>query len=277
MLTYHDLVPALRSLDIDRRYPVIAHASLSAFGEIHGGSPVLAGALLTCFNTLIMPAFTYKTMVIPEIGPPGNALHYGQGETLNKMAEFFRPDMRADRLMGILPETLRRNPAAGRSTHPILSFVGVNAAAYLSSQTLQEPLAPLSRLHQAGGWVVLLGVDHTVNTSIHLGERMAGRKQFVRWALTPGGVVECPGFPGCSEGFQAIASDLDGIVRQVKAGPGLIQALPLDGLLQRVLAALEKDPLALLCDRPWCERCQAVRQSSESLAEPALPGSIIER
>jgi aminoglycoside 3-N-acetyltransferase len=109
----------------------------------------------------------------------------------------------------------------------------------------------------------LLGVDQTVNTSIHYGERMAGRKQFVRWALTPDGVQECPGFPGCSEGFQAIASRLDGIIRKGQVGPAQLVALPLPGLVEAVQAAIHEDALALLCAREYCERCMAVRDGRE--------------
>jgi len=40
----------------------------------------------------------------------------------------------------------------------------------------------------------------------------------VRWALTAEGVVECPGFPGCSQGFQALESDLEGVTRSANVG-----------------------------------------------------------
>ena len=116
------------------------------------------------------------------------------------MAEFFTPRMPADPLMGIIPETLRKHPRAKRSSHPIQSFAGINAGKILAAQTMANPLSPLGALEERFGWVVLLGVDHTVNTSIHSAEKLAGRKQFVRWALTPKGVVECPGFPGVRRG-----------------------------------------------------------------------------
>jgi aminoglycoside 3-N-acetyltransferase len=104
-----------------------------------------------------------------------------------------------------------------------------------------------------------MGVDHTVNTSIHYAERLAGRRQFLRWALTPKGVVECPGFPGCSAGFQAIAADMEKFTRQVQIGNALVQALPLKMLFKVVVARIKKDPLALLCQQEDCERCNAIR------------------
>jgi aminoglycoside 3-N-acetyltransferase len=263
MVTFRDLVSAFRKLEIDDSRPVIAHASLSAFGQVNGGAGTLLGALLTVYPALMMPTFTYKTMLTPQQGPPDNALVYGRENDQNAMAEFFYPALPADRLMGVLSEALRRHPQARRSSHPILSFAGTNVELALHAQDISEPLAPIRMLTEMGGWALLLGVDQTVNTSIHYGERMAGRKQFVRWALTPDGVQECPGFPGCSEGFQAIASRLDGIIRKGQVGPAQLVALPLPGLVEAVQAAIHEDALALLCAREYCERCMAVRDGRE--------------
>jgi aminoglycoside 3-N-acetyltransferase len=259
MLTFRDFVIALRKLELDRSRPVIAHASLSAFGEVHGGAETMLGALLSTCNTVIMPAFTFKTMLIPEVGPEDNALVYGSGVDSNRMAEFFRPDIPVDPLVGSVSETLRRHPKAHRSMHPILSFAGLNTDQALDAQTVEEPLSPIRELHEGQGWVLLIGVDHTVDTSIHYAERLAGRKQFVRWALTTKGVVECPGFPGCSDGFQAVAPRLEGVTRRVQAGPAEIQAVPLSDLVDTVRSMIVEDPLALLCSRESCERCDVVR------------------
>lgn len=259
MLSYRDLATSFKALEIDPDRPVVAHASLSAFGQVQGGAETVVGALLATFSTVLMPTFTYKTMLTPEAGPPDNALLYGSGQAMNAMAEFYRPDMPADRLMGAIPEALRCHPAAQRSSHPILSFSGVNAAALLEAQTLKEPLAPIQAALAAEGWVLLLGVTHMVNTSIHLAERLAGRRQFIRWALTPRGVLECPGFPGCSDGFDALAPDLEPVTRKVRAGAALVQAVPLRELVVAVHARLAADPLALLCSQSFCMRCEATR------------------
>ena len=148
------------------------------------------------------------------------------------MAEFFRPGIPADPLMGALAEAVRIHPNAARSIHPILSFTGMNAKPILDTQTIQEPLLPIQALTEEEGWVLLLGVDQTVNTSIHYGELLAGRKQFVRWALTPKGVVTCPGFPGCSDGFEALSPQLADDIRKVELGKAVIQAMPLEKLVE---------------------------------------------
>lgn len=261
MLSYRDLIPAFSHLGIPPGSPVIVHASLRAFGQVRGGAETVVGALLNGFAGVMAPTFTYKTMITPETGPAANGMTYGSGENANRMAQFFRPDMPADATIGIIPETLRRHPKAKRSSHPILSFAGVNVAEALAAQTLAEPLAPIRVLADAGGWVLLLGVNHTVNTSLHHAERLARRKQFVRWALTPAGIHACPNFPGCSDGFEGIAPYVHHLGRRQEVGETTIQALPLLPLIEAVKALIGEDPCALLCDLPDCERCGAVRES----------------
>jgi aminoglycoside 3-N-acetyltransferase len=259
MIDFSDLVSAFRRLDLPPDTPVMAHASLSAFGPVDGGAQTVVDALLSIFPALMMPGFTYKTMLVPDEGPANNGLVYGTYTDSNRQAKFFRPNMPVDRLIGAIPEALRLNPGARRSLHPILSFVGVNVDRFLESQSIAEPLAPFRSLIDANAWVLLLGVDHTVNTAIHFAERLAGRRQFLRWALTPRGVVECPGFPGCSDGFNAIAPRLGHAIQQGWAGQAQLQAIPLIDLVGIARAWLEVDPLALLCDHSYCERCQALR------------------
>jgi aminoglycoside 3-N-acetyltransferase len=207
-----------------------------------------------------MPTFTYKTMITPEVGPQNNGLAYGTDLDLNRMAEPFTRELPADRQMGLIAETLRRHPRARRTLHPILSFAGVHADKFLAAQSLHDPLGPIGALAEADGWVLLLGVDHTVDTSIHYAERLAGRKQFTRWALLPDRIVECPGFPGDSAGFDAIAPELVNETRQVKAGRATIQAVSLRALIEAVDRSIGSDPLALLCERIDCPRCNAVRE-----------------
>jgi aminoglycoside 3-N-acetyltransferase len=259
-VTFTELRAGLFKLGLSH-LPVIAHASLSAFGEVVGGAETLLRATLDSVSALVMPTFTYMTMITPEVGPPNNGVTYGSELDLNRMAEPFRPDMPADRQMGILPEVLRKHPRAKRTAHPIQSFAGIYAEKFLAAQSLQNPLGPIGALAEDDGWVILLGVDHTVNTSIHYAERLAGRKQFIRWALMPDRILECPGFPGDSAGFDAIAPELVNETRLVKIGDATVQAISLRVLIQVVNERIKADPLTLLCQRPDCERCNAVRES----------------
>lgn len=282
MTTYTELKTAFDSLGLND-VPVIAHASLRSFGEVEGGAPMVVQAFVDSFAGVVMPTHTYKTMIVPHAGPENNAMDYGAPDPFNTSPEFFTPHLPADVLMGVIPEALRQLSGAKRSSHPILSFAGFNADHILASQTLKEPLAPIQALAEENGWVVLAGVDHTVNTSMHLAEKLAGRRQFIRWALVrdiltrPGPlklagrnfastsvnerVVECPGFPGCSAGFQAITRDVQPFTRRVTAGKSAIQAVPLAALFHAVISRINQDSKALLCFDPACARCNTVRMS----------------
>src|SRR5215216_4098388 len=260
MVGYDELKSAFQELGLANK-PVIAHASLQPFGYIQNGADTVLGALTDSVKSLVMPTFTYKTMITPEVGPPNNGITYGGDGDLNKMAQPFTHDMPADPMMGVLPETLRNHPLAKRTSHPILSFAGIGADMILGAQTLYEPLAPIAALADEDGWVMLINVDHSVNTSIHYGEKLAGRKQFIRWAVMENRVVECPNFPGDSSGFDAITSYIKPDTRRVDIDEAFVQAIPLKRLLEAVQELIKIDPLALLCQREDCERCNTVRNT----------------
>jgi aminoglycoside 3-N-acetyltransferase len=264
MSDYHELRSAFQELGLANK-PVIAHASLKPFGYIHNGADAALQALSDSVKSLIMPTFTYKTMVTPEVGPPNNGITYGAEGDLNKLAQPFTYEMPADPMMGILPETLRNHPSAKRTSHPILSFAGLRSDLILGAQTLFDPFAPIGALAEEDGWVILINVDHSVNTSIHYAEKLAGRKQFIRWAAMENRVVECPNFPGDSSGFNAIAAYIQPDTRHVENGSAFLQAVPLRRLFEAVQELIKMDPLALLCQRTDCERCNAVRVSYQGL------------
>ncbi len=266
MISYRDFVAAFRDLGMGNQSRVIAHASLSTFGQITGGAETLIGALLATCKTVCMPSFTYRTMIIPPVGPPDNAIDYSLGLAMNPMAEIFNVNMPVDPTLGVVAEAFRSHADSRRSNHPILSFSGVNAEAALAAQSLEDPLAPIGWLADHDGDVLLIGANHNANTSLHYAEMLAGRRQFTRWALTRQGTVTCPGFPGCSVGFQAIAARLRGVARYTQLGWGMIEYIPLRDLINVTTGWLRADPLAMLCKQQDCERCRSIRDSHPATA-----------
>jgi aminoglycoside 3-N-acetyltransferase len=266
MLSFREISSGFRTLGIDPACPVIVHASLSSLGEVRGGVETFFGGLLANYRAILTPAFTYNTMVVPEDGPEDNALQYGSALPQNLMGEFFQANLSSDPSLGALSEMVRRYAGALRSDHPILSFGGIGVESALRAQTLAEPLAPVERLAEQNGWVLLVGVLHTANISLHLAERQAGRPQFVRWALTLEGVKECPAFPGCSNGFEGAAAGFEDLARSFQLGGAWVRAYPLQPMLERVTAWIRQDPLAGLCDQPDCPHCSSVRRRVEKLA-----------
>jgi aminoglycoside 3-N-acetyltransferase len=261
MPSYRDLIHAFRQVELDSHSQVLLHASIPSLPPIPGGAETVVGALLSTCDVLITPAFTLRSMITPGVGPADNALDYGQAGEQNLHAEIYSLDLPADDGPDSIAETLRQHQGALRSNHPLLSFVGVNANDTLQAQSIDEPWAPIAWLADYDADVVLLGVDHRANVSLHYAELKAGRRQFVRWALTPGGVVECPNFPGCSAGFQAVASRLERVHRTAQLGELTIEAIPLRDMINITVGWIHEDPRALLCDREGCPCCAAVRAS----------------
>lgn len=260
MLGFAQLKSAFKELKLTDK-PVIIHSSLKRFGPIECGAQTVIQALLATTNGLMVPTFTYTTMITPEVGPPNNGITYGKDRDLNRMAVPFHHDLQPDKMMGSLPRTLLFQEGSSRTSHPILSFGGIGVDHILITQTHNEPLAPLGALAEHDGWVILINVDHSVNTSIHYAEKLVGRRQFLRWALVENRIVKCPGFPGDSSGFNAIEEYLKTDTRFVQVNNAMIQAIPLKRLFDAVGELIKKNPLALLCQRTDCERCNAVRNT----------------
>jgi aminoglycoside 3-N-acetyltransferase len=263
---YRDLLLAFRRIGLEGESRIVVIGPTAVPESIRGGAAALAAALAASCKSVIAPAFTYQTMVYPAEGPEDNAVDYPEASAASVEADFFRASLRVSPLLGPLPETIRKMEGASRSDHPILSFTGLGAEEILSTQTIEEPFAPIDALAQAGGDAVILGTDPPANVALHLAERRAGRKQFIRWALTPKGVVECPGFPGCSRGFGAIDGKLAGVVRSGKVGSFPITRIPLRDLLHIAGGWIRQDPQAMLCADPKCPFCSAVRRSNQKPA-----------
>jgi aminoglycoside 3-N-acetyltransferase len=261
-LTFRDIVNELRELGLRPEMDVLAHVKTSAVGPVQGGAETLAGAIMAACGTLVMPAFTYQTMIVPRTGPPDNALDYSAHDEQNARAEFFRPDLPIHPDIGAVAEGLRADNETLRSIHPIYSFVaqGRHAAEVIAAQSLKDPLGPVEWLADHDGYVLLWGANHRDNFSLHLAERRAGRRTFVRWALTLDDIEELPNIPGCSEGFNALWEPLKPVTRARQIGLAACQLIPLGRMLSIAAEQLAADPNFLLCDQPGCERCRLSRR-----------------
>ena len=273
-VTFRDVQKGLRELGLGAGSRVIVHAALPAVGPVRGGAESVVGALVALGGLVVMPAFTPQCRVWPRVGPAHNGATYSGHDEENEAAEIFRPSLPIDPALGPVAEALRHVDGAVRSMHPLYSFVaaGADAERAMAAQSLAEPLGPIAHLTDTNpsAEVLLLGADQTGNVAIHEAERRAGRKQFIRWALTRKGAVECAGCPGCPDGFNALIPHLRPFSQVTQIGSARVERLPLKELLRTVEALIRRDPTALLCSRPGCERCGAVRTVLASLSGPIL-------
>ena len=261
MFSYRDLTKVFLNAGLDSQSRVLLHASIPAIGEIAGGAETLLGAIIATVETAITPTFTTKAMIIPPFGPEDNALDYAASQDQDSIGETFHMDLSPDAHLGEVAETMLRHPDASRSNHPLLSFAGINADEAFALQLLEEPWAPIKWLADADGDVCLMGVDHTWNVALHFAEFLANRKQFLRWAMVEGKVIEVPHFPGCSKGFQDIAPNLEGIVRMTPIGDVVVQLIPLRDLINIATGRIREEPQAFLCDDQECKFCESVRSA----------------
>ena len=79
------------------------------------------------------------------------------------------------RMMGVISEGFRTYPGVRRSGHPQESFAacGPNADFVVDGHSLNRGLgdqSPLGRLYDVDGHILLLGVGHANNTTLHLAE-----------------------------------------------------------------------------------------------------------
>ncbi len=256
--TYNQIVRGLQAIGLSESSRVVVHSSLSSFGYILGGAQTVVGALTAVCGTIIAPTFTYQTLLIPKVGPADNGMEYG--EDLDSV-DFWRPDLPAHDTIGAIPNQMLKHPQAKRSDHPALSFVGIgrDVESILAKQTLEDPFAPLGWLADNGGDVLLMGVTHRTNTTLHVAEWRAGRPPFIRWALTPQKIVEFK-WPGDSGGFDAITPHLRHIISHGQIGQANIQLIPAGQMVDIATDLLRQDPYALLCSLDDCERCRDMRK-----------------
>ncbi|MBB6099285.1 aminoglycoside 3-N-acetyltransferase [Deinobacterium chartae] len=252
-----DLEDALALLGLDGSQHVIAHASLSAFGHVEGGAPAMLRALRNRSATLVMPAFSYYTLVWPE--------QYRAADwprpTPSATGHFHRYS-RVSSDIGRVPLALVDDPVALRSDHPALSFVatGERAAEVLAAQSLECPYAPIGALYDLDGYVLLMGVDHKSNTTVHYGEYLAGQVLLPRYVRV-GAEVRETFFPNCSAAFDRLAPYLEGNGRggrTLQLERGRIGLYPVREVVDATVRLLQRDPEALLCRYASC-RCQEVR------------------
>lgn len=172
------LVKDLNQLNLKGKV-VIVHSALSKLGWVCGGAVALIEALqevITEKGTLIMPAHSGDYSEPKYWGnPPVPESWY---QKIRDEMPAYRPEVTPTRDLGITPELFRKLPNVLRSSHPCLSFSawGKEAEAITAGHKLDYGLgenSPLARIYEKEGKVLLIGVGHDSNTSLHLAEYRA--------------------------------------------------------------------------------------------------------
>lgn len=206
--TTRSLTAQLRELGVDAGDVVLVHAARSRIGFVVGGRQAIVQALVDAVGaagTLVVPTHT------PENTDPATWIHPPVPQewwpVIRDEAPGFDPSLTpATRWMGVLAESVRTWPGALRSNHPQVSFaaIGAHARQITTGHVLEDALgdsSPLGAINRLDGKILLLGVGHDSNTSLHLAQwrrpevvrqetssalrRPDGSVQWVSWSDPP--------------------------------------------------------------------------------------------
>jgi aminoglycoside N3'-acetyltransferase len=247
-----DLVQQLRSLGVAAGDVLLVHTSFRAVRPVEGGPEGLIGALRDALGpqgTLVMPSWT------------------GDDE-----AVFDPATTRASPDLGVVADTFWRLEGVQRSSHPFACA----AAGPRAGSILRDPLplpphipeSPVGRVHELDGKILLLGVDHEVNTTLHLAEILAGVPYRVPNAIT---VLENGGAKRimygendhCTRRFALMGGWLEERALQTSGPVGRATALLARSrdVVKVALERLEPDPLVFLHPRGTCSECDEAHRS----------------
>lgn len=259
-VTPADLATAVTRAGLGGRV-VCVHASLRTFGRVEGGAQSVVDAFLAQGCTLLVPAFTWSYGILPplHLRPARNGWNYahmdGHTEGIGRVYTPATQEIDAD--MGAIPAAVVHAPGRSRGAHPICSFaaLGPHAAALVAEQRIGAVYAPLMRLAELDGYVVLMGVGLDNMTLLHLAEQEAGRVPFRRWANDAQGQAAAVDVGSCSDGFEQLALALQPHERRVAVGASLWRIYPARPVLETAAAAMRANPMITHCANPTCERC----------------------
>jgi aminoglycoside 3-N-acetyltransferase len=180
LITQPRLVRDFEALGIKPGMTLVVHSSLKSLGdEVNGGAVAVILALeqvLTTEGTLVMPTHT-AVLSDPArwVDPPVPEAWW---EEMRRTMPAFDPALTPVFRMGVIPETFRKQTGVLRSNHPDASFAAWGKHARMLTE--DQPLTPifgegtpLARMYHLDGWVLLLGVGHGNNTSLHVAEARA--------------------------------------------------------------------------------------------------------
>ena len=244
------IVHQLLTLGVEPGGVLVVHTAFSKVAPVEGGPAGLIAALREALGpagTLVMPSMSdddehpFDVRETPCLG------------------------------MGVVADTFRRLPGVLRSDNPhAFAALGPRAAEITASHPLDVPHgldSPVGRVYELDGQVLLLGVGHDANTTVHLAENLAG----VRYRLAHHLTVLRDGRPvridygetdHCCEGFALLDSWLEpDRQRRGTVGHALARLARSRDIVDAALPRLREDEIVFLHPAGLCEECDAARAS----------------
>ena len=243
-VTVESLQTDFKALGIEKGMVLCVHSSLSSIGWVCGGPVAVIIALQAVLGktgTLVMP--THSTDLSDPRQWENPPVPESWWQTIRETMPAYDPDLTPTRSMGKIAETFRRQRGVVRSAHPLHSFCarGPQASDIIDNHALAFGFgenSPLARIYDLHGFVLLLGVGQSKNTSIHLSEYRADflGKRFVRegapisqagartWTTFENINIDASDFDRIGEAF--LQTDAGKMVRHGKVGSANCQLMP---------------------------------------------------
>jgi aminoglycoside 3-N-acetyltransferase len=156
-ISHSELTEQLLALGVKREGVLLVHMAFSQVTPVEGGPY----GLITALEAAVGPN---GTLAMPSMSDDDD--------------NPFDPGKTACRGMGVVADTFWRLPGVLRSDSPhAFAAIGPRAAEITAAHPVDIPHgldSPVGRIYELAGQVLLLGVGHDANTTVHLAENMAG-------------------------------------------------------------------------------------------------------
>lgn len=230
---------------------LVVHTAFSRVAPVEGGPRGLIEALRTALG----PA---GTLVMPSMSDDDD--------------HPFDPQETPCLGMGVVADTFRKMPGVLRSDSPhAFAAIGPRAAEITAPHPVDVPHgldSPVGRVYELNGQVLLLGVGHDADTTVHLAENMAG----VRYRLPHYATVLENGQPirydygevdHCCENFNLLDGWLEAEGRQRRGVIGHAEARLARSrdIVEAALAHLRENETVFLHPAGLCGECDEARAS----------------
>lgn len=247
------LAAHLRALGVRDGGVLLVHTAFRAVRPVEGGPRGLIEALRAALGpdgTLVMPSWT--------------------GDDDSPFDPAATP---AARSLGVVPETFRRLPGVIRSPHPFACAAAGPRAEDITAGPLpippHAPGSPIGRVHDLDGQILLLGVGHPCNSTLHLAELIAGVPYRVPHHITDlqDGVpvrIDYGENDHCCAGFARMDPWLRGrgLQAEGKVGNADARLARARDIVAVACEHLRRDPLVFLHPPDaGCAECDAARRS----------------
>ncbi|SDL86666.1 aminoglycoside N(3)-acetyltransferase [Sediminibacillus halophilus] len=174
-----------KELGLKEGMVVIVHSSLRSLGWVCGGPTAVIQALMDSVGkegTIVMPAQTAENSDPSAWEMPPVPKEWWP--VIRDEMPAFDPEYTPTRGMGDIAEAFRSFSGVKRSNHPTYSFTawGKHAEEIILEQPLTAGFgegSPLAKIYRLDGFILLLGVGHDSNTSLHLAEHAVPHKKKV--------------------------------------------------------------------------------------------------